>query len=46
MVHLGTEVLRCIPLKCGGPEAKTKSWAEIDAEAVRATCDQVIPHLC
>ena len=45
MVHLGAEVLCCIPLKCGGLEAKlTKSWAEIDTETVRATCDQVIPH--
>ena len=24
----------------------TKSWAEIDAETVCATCDQVIPRLC
>ena len=46
MVHLGAEVLCCIPLKCGGPEAKlTKSWAEIDTETVHVTCDQVIPRL-
>ena len=27
------------------PQKLTKSWAEIDAETVRATCDPVIPRL-
>ena len=35
--HSSVEVLK---------QKLTKSWAEIDAETVHATCDQVIPHLC
>ena len=35
--HSSVEVLK---------QKLTKSWEEIEAETVRATCDQVIPHLC
>ena len=35
--HSSVEVLK---------QKLTKSWEGIDAETVRATCDQVIPCLC
>ena len=47
LVNSDKQVPHCIPLKCGGPEAKlTKSWTEIDAKTVPATYDQMIPCLC